>query len=151
MVNILSLVSVESHFKFSFDIGVNEVFMLHFTYGRKMCFEPTDRGRYITLFLTPRDEDNAVALKISTVEGNNAQCTKREVTQAERARLLQIILLFPRDRDLERTTGLLLDSSITPRDLINVQAIFGPSIGNWIGKSTKSKYHPMTIEAVKIP
>lgn len=95
--------------------------------------------------------EQSVALTIATVEGNKTSFTKREAKQAELARRLQTTLLFPNDRHLQKITEVLQDCPVTPQDVANAKAIFGPSIGQLKGKTTPSRSIPVTVVPVKIP
>ena len=151
VANILSLGRVTRRFKVTFDSEGSDGFIVHLPNGRVRRFKQTERGLYASQFLTQRQQGQAVTLTIATVEGNKAQFTKREVKQAERARRLQTTLLFPSDRHLKKITDVLQDCPVTAQDVINANAIFGPSIGALKGKTTKSKPMPVTVVPVRIP
>lgn len=82
--NILSIGRVSKQFKVTFDSEGVDGFVLHLPEGRKRSFKQTDQGLYETQFLRRRKGIQEVTLTISTVEGNNAHFTKREVRQEER-------------------------------------------------------------------
>lgn len=90
-------------------------------------------------------------LSIAKIDGNKADFTKREAKQAEQARRLQTILMFPSDRHMKKITEVLQDCPVSAQDIFTANTIFGPSLGALKGKTTRSKSSPVTVVPVKVP
>ena len=79
VANILSLHKVTERFTVTFDSKKSDGFVVQLPNGRTRSFTKTDRGLYVSEFLSQNTSRPECVLTIATVNGNKAHFTKREV------------------------------------------------------------------------
>jgi hypothetical protein len=92
---------------------------------------------------------------ITTVSGNKAHFTERQIKRAEKARFLYTSLVCPSVKDFRwvvQSNDLIKDCTISVEDDIDVTLkIWGPDILALKGKTTRSKPVHVTSDFVKVP
>jgi hypothetical protein len=131
VANILSFFDIAENHDVSYNRRFNQ-----FTVcidDRSAIFKPFGK-LYVWRFLNDQEH-----IYVNTVEDNKTKFTEREIKSAKKARDLRAKLGYPSTKDLKE---LLLSSQgasfeVTPQDLCNAIAIWGPDLGSLKGKSTR--------------
>jgi len=106
----------------------------------QLFFERTFFGLYVCDFNAP-----AVRCLLTTVSGNEARFTAREVAQAGLARRVMEQLGYPSSADLKTIIqqGGLINMPITTQDVARADVIYGRDVGSVKGKSTRKRPAPV--------
>jgi len=101
-----------------------------------------DFREFGTVYFSPRAPVNIPEphpLYLISVDDNKQKFQKREVLGAEQARDLLRKLGYPSERDMVKmiSSGGILNSPVTTRDVRVARAIFGPDLATLKGKTTR--------------
>ncbi len=90
-------------------------------------------------------------MAVTSVEENKLGYSKRELTDAVRARELSARVAYPSNKDLAEllTTGGIINCPVTAHDVARAEKIFGPDIAVLKGKTPKRK--SLRIKLVPVP
>ncbi len=96
--------------------------------------------------------ERAVAL-VQTVLGNYEGYTKRKVLKAKEARRAQAMMgnLSEKDYKTMVSNNLIPECPITPTDIANARAIFGPDLPSVRGKTVRTRPAPVVGDYVAVP
>lgn len=108
-----------------------------------------EAGHYVAYFAAA----NEPSVLLTTVEDRESLYTKREVTAAQRARVLQGVLGFPSQQDFLRLLqqGAIKGVDVTHRDALRAMDIYGPSVAELKGKTRAQQAKPVSPEYVPRP
>jgi hypothetical protein len=103
----------------------------------------------------PRKEpehEGAVTL-VQTVRANYEGYTKREVLKAKEARRAQAMMGNPSEKDYKTmvSNNLIPECPITPSDISNARAIFGPDLPSVRGKTVRTRPAQVVGDYVAVP
>ena len=104
-------------------------------------------------YYNPRVENNARLAFVNTVAGHKLNFTKRQIKDAEVARIMYATLGRPSMKDFKWIiqSHQIKDSPVTLQDVEVAISIWGKSISALKGKTTRTKYMPVSRDYVKIP
>ncbi len=99
----------------------------------------------------PKQEE-AVTL-VQTVRGNYEGYTKREVLKAKEVRRAQAMMGNPSEKDYKTmaSNNLIPECPITPTDISNARAIFGPDLPSVRGKTVRTRPAQVVGDYVAVP
>ena len=155
IANILSLFRVSLKFHVQYDSRVTGSFIVWKDDGSSREFKPGTNGLYYfdysgtdeTILLNDHDNDSV----IRTVDSNLAKFTQRQVGEARVTRRFQNTAGLTTNSLLRMIdSGALLNSPITRESARAAVGIWGPSVANLKGKTTRSRPDPVNIGAATI-
>ena len=166
IANVLSLFRLSKKYHITYDSqDRNGVFRV-FTDKGVVEFLPTEKGLHVlnlndnpqAAYLlvnhgVPISNDDDHQLHVSTVWDNYEGFSKHQIKNAVRARRLMSMVATPSPRDFQGLVrhNLLKDCPITPDDVSNAHAIFGPDLASIRGKTVRCKPARVVTDYVDIP
>lgn len=148
ITNILSLGLLKSLYRITYDSDKGGVFIVHRPGDTPLVFGHTKAGLHL-MHIPPKSKLSL----IQTVSDNLLRYSKRQVSDAKRARELQATVGFPSVNDLTKMIGmgLLKNNPVTISDLKNAEDIYGPSVSAPKGKTTRAVPNRVRTDIVSVP
>ena len=99
------------------------------------------------------DPEGNVFSFVTTVKGNKVHFTKRQITGAEKARMLHASLGFPSQHDFKwiLQSNQIVECPVIVQDAEIVYRIWGPNIAELKGKMTRKTPTSVELDIVQIP
>ena len=133
-VNILSMAKLKQQYHITYDSGKENAFIVreHDTTQTKYIYQESHDGLYY------HDINNTQQIYITTVTENKQKYSQSDVKRADGVRALQKILGHPTARHLSYLLDhhLIPNSPFTSHDVQRAEQIYGPDLGNLMGKTT---------------
>ncbi len=150
IANILLLANVKKDSRVTFDSDNGNGFIVHKGDGTQRCLKETQRGLF---YLDTSETMHRGTVLVNTVQENKSNSIHRDCKQAEIARQLQDMIGRPLTRDYIKIVqmNLLPNCSITTKDIMAAEDIFGPNLGSLKGKTVTRQGEHVTTEHVDLP
>ena len=147
ITNILGLGNIIKKYPVTYDSENGNIFVVHKPQGDRI-FTMMSAGLWR---FDVRDKRNFAFLETEKTIRENY--TRREYEDAKRARDLLSMVGYPSSKDFKKmiTHGLIYNCDVQVKDIDNATKIFGKSIFEMKGKSTRAKTEPVVEDYVAVP
>ena len=155
MANILSLSEVAAAYRITMDTSTSPSIPVHLNEDTQLIFTQCGSGLYY--YDTTEDKFKPKVSNysfLSTVSSNKEYFTRREIEQADAARLLQAQIGWPSTDQFKHivNNNLLINCEITADDISRAEAIYGPSVPLLQGKMARRRpQHYRHVKRVPLP
>ena len=155
LANILSLSEVPKQCRVTMDSHAENTLIIHKRDGSMMKFKNYKNGLYYYDATTNNSKPSVTSYSfLSTVRDNKTNFTRREIEEAERARVLMWNIGRLSQSDFEHTLGhsLIRNCPVTLADAKRALFIWGPDLGSIKGKMVhKTPLHMPDTALVPLP
>ena len=147
ITNILSLKNVRNLFRVTFDSDGDNTFVVHKPSGDKLRFDMHPDGLY---YHDPHAHQVAL---VNTVKDAEEGYSRRQILQAKLAREFQSVVGNPSTHDLKAivSSNQIANCPVSIEDIDRAEIIYGPSIQNLKGKTTRRTPERVVSDYITIP
>ena len=152
IANIVALHNLSRQYRVTYDSDGDSSFVVHRQESNgqpNMVFKPHPSGLH---YYDPRATSQGFSF-LTTVDGNKANLTARQIQAAERARELYSKLAYPSMKDFKWAiqSNAIQDCPVTLTDIVLAEQIWGHNIAALKGKTTRTKPVPVAADYIQVP
>ena len=134
IANILSLYSVQTHYRVTMDTADDDHIHVHHHDGSTTKFQPSPNG----IYHYHMSNNNHILSLVNTVEARKEGFSPSDIHRAAQARRLQKIMMSPSTRQLgDSIIHHLQNCEVTKTDIANAEHIYGPNLSALKGKTVR--------------
>ena len=148
ITNILSLGLLKAKYRITYDSSQSGEFIVHREHKSNLVFKPHPGGLHLIEILP-----NQQVSLVETVTDRKRGFSSREVSDAKKAREVQVKMGLPSDQSFKQLInyGLVKNCPVTTIDVDNALKIFGPSVASLKGKTSRTRPDRIRQGVVEVP